>query len=59
MLRYGLKASDLAVSEIRRGTHYIGSTLLPPARGRRNGVGEGYVFLMGEHLGCICGGQAP
>jgi hypothetical protein len=41
VLRYGLKARDLAVSEIRRGTPHCGSNLLPPTHGRGNVVSEG------------------
>jgi hypothetical protein len=46
---YDLKASDLAVSDLRCSTLRSLSDLLPPTRGRGNGVSEAYVFPMGEH----------
>ncbi len=49
ILRYGLEAIDFAISNLRCGTLRSRSDLLPPTRGRGNGVSEGYVFLMGEH----------
>jgi len=49
VLRYGLEASDLTISYLRCATIRGISNLLPTTRGRAKGVGEGYVFLMGEH----------
>jgi hypothetical protein len=49
VLRHGLKASDLAISEIRCGTLHSGTNLLPSTCGRGNRVMEAYVFSMGEH----------
>src|SRR5829696_8132082 len=50
ILRYGLEAQVLAISEIRCGTLYGLSNQLPPTRGRAKGVCEAYVFSMGEQL---------
>ena len=49
VLRYGLEASDLTIPDLRCGTIRGLSNLLPSTRGRAKGIGEGYVFLMGEH----------
>jgi hypothetical protein len=50
ILHYGLEAQVLAISEIRGGTLYGLSNLLPPTRGRAKGVSEGYVISMGEQI---------
>jgi hypothetical protein len=50
VLRYGLEASGLTISEMRCGTLQGLSNLLPTTCGRAKGVGEAYVFSMGEQL---------
>src|SRR5215208_4392000 len=49
VLRYDLGANELTVPQTRRGTLESLGDLLPPAHGREEGVGEGYVFPVGEH----------
>jgi hypothetical protein len=49
VLRYGLEAGDLTITYLRCGTVRDLSNLIPPTYGRAKGVGEAYVFLMGEH----------
>src|SRR5215207_7876927 len=48
VLRYGLKASHLAISDLRCSMLRSRGNLIPPAHGRAEGVGEGYVFSVGE-----------
>jgi hypothetical protein len=50
ILRYGLEASDLAITDLRCDELQGLSDLLPPTHGRANRVGEGYVFSMGPQL---------
>jgi hypothetical protein len=50
VFRYGLEASDLAISEIRGVTLQPLSDLLPSTPDWEVGVSEGYVFSMGEDL---------
>jgi hypothetical protein len=50
VLRYSLEVVDLAISEYGCSTVLGLSDLLPSTRGRAEGVGEGYVFSVGEKL---------
>jgi len=53
ILRYVLKASELAISVIRCGTFHGLSNLLPSTGDRAEGgkgVSKAYVFSLGEHL---------
>src|SRR5215211_8668322 len=49
VLRYVLKANDLAISVMQCGVLHSRSNLLPSTRGRAKGISEGYVFAMGVH----------
>src|SRR5215211_1554922 len=49
VLRYVLKANDLAISVMQCGMLHSRSNLLPSTRGRAKGISEGYVFAMGVH----------
>src|SRR5215217_4703272 len=49
VLRYDLGANELTVPQKRCGTLQGLGDLLPPVHGREEGVGEGYVFPVGEH----------
>ncbi len=48
VLRYGLEASGITISERRCATLRSCSNLLSPACGRGKRVIEGYIFSMGE-----------
>jgi hypothetical protein len=50
VLCYGLEVVDLAFSEYGCPTLLGLSDLLPSPRGRAEGIGEGYVFSVGEEL---------
>src|SRR5215218_3383446 len=50
VLRYSLKANDLAISVVGCGTLHSRSSLLPSTHGRAyKGISEAYVFAMGVH----------
>jgi hypothetical protein len=50
VLRYGLEVVDLTISEYGCSTVLGLRNLRPSERGRAEGVGEGYVFSVGEKL---------
>jgi hypothetical protein len=50
VLLYSLEVLDLTISEYGCSTVLGLSNLLPSTRGRAEGVGEGYVFSVGEKL---------
>src|SRR5918997_6424141 len=49
VLRYVLKANNLAISVMRCATLHSRSNLLPPTRVRAKGVSEAYVLSTGVH----------
>jgi hypothetical protein len=49
VLRYVLKANDLAIFVVRGGTLNGRSSLLPSTHGRAKGISEAYVFAMRVH----------
>src|SRR3712207_32595 len=50
MLRYGLDASDLTISDLRCSMLRGLSNPIPSTHGRAKGVSEAYVILMGDQL---------
>jgi hypothetical protein len=55
ILRYGLEASDFAISVQRCGTLHRLSNLLPSTDDGAKGVSDGHVVLMREQLLCRLG----
>src|SRR5712692_4295393 len=49
VLRYDIEANNLALSDLRSGTLPRRRNLLPPTHSWAEGIGEGDVFVMGEH----------